>query len=281
MVDKLIPSLKDIILALVQGGAEIFPVSSSGHLVLFGYVLGNPVTFERILYLHLGTFLSIMIYFRRQVWSILKGERGWRLPAYLAMSFGMTAGLGFFFRGLADELVAGQPDVVAVLLIANGLVLGIMSAFFLKGERSISDLKVHDYLIIGLVQSITALPGISRLGFTLGMGLFLGLSWFEALNLSFILSLPTIFFANLYTWVEQLWRSMEASANTVETAGLPLVQAATAQWPLSVAALGVSFVTAWIALNLLFRHFGRKLLAYLAVYCFASGLFFLFLIRLL
>jgi undecaprenyl-diphosphatase len=281
MSDGLMNWLKDIFLALIQGVAEIFPVSSSGHLVLFGFVLSKPVNYDQILYFHLGTFLSILVFFRRQLWSLLTGEQGWKILGYLTVAFGATASLGFYFKALADKFIVGQPNLVAVLLIVNGLMLGTISAFFLKGNRSVSELKMGDYLIIGLVQGITALPGISRLGFTLGMALFLGLSWFDALNLSFILSLPTIFFANLYTWVEHLQASKQISTALIETTGMASLQAANSQLPLNVTIFIVTVLTSTIALNLLFKHFGRKFLAYLAVYCITSGFFFLFLIKLL
>jgi undecaprenyl-diphosphatase len=268
---------KDLFLWIIQGLAEIFPVSSSGHLTIFGLVLDKPITFNQLIIMHIGTFLAIFIYYRKEVWEIASGRFGRTLPLYFATSFAATGVVGLMFRDLAAKITTEQTNMVSVLLVLNGIFLGLVGAFSRQGKRQIVQLTALEFVAIGLIQGVTAVPGISRLGWTLGLGLLIGLSWFEALTLSFLLSLPTILFANLYIWFEQLFRGWVGlgvgGEGTVAYASPVLFT----EW----LTVPVTFICGLLALHMLSKYLGRKLLIYFGVYCIAAGLFFLYFVKLL
>jgi len=271
-----------ILMAIIQGFTEVFPVSSSGHIVIYSHILGMQITFAYVIFLHIGTFLAILVNYRRQVWNILGGKAGWKLPALLFVSFAMTALVGLIFQNLAAHITSEQPSDVAVLWVVNGIILCAIGFFSPQGTKRIDQLGIWSFLTIGIVQGMTTLPGISRLGLTLGIGLFLGLKWFEALDLSLLLSLPTVFFANMFVLVQQLhpewlaWSLQSASDNTSAV----IINSASANWLFGALTVLLSFLSCLVAIRVLSKFLGRKLLVYFGVYCLSAGVFFFFFLNL-
>jgi len=205
--------LQYIFLGFVQGLTEVLPISSSGHLVISGELLSlDIVSLELALLLHLGTFLAILIYFAGDVRDLLVTsvrslgnvllprpgrernpfkQRSTRVPWYFLGSLLVTGGIGLPFQDAVNAIFREQSRLVTLLLILNGLVI-VAASQWTAGNRSMSEIGLVDYLLIGLAQGLAVFPGISRLGLTLCMGLARKMSWFESLKLSFLLSLPTI-----------------------------------------------------------------------------------------
>ncbi len=270
-LDWLIALIKAALLAAIQGFTEIFPVSSSGHLIILSSILGIEITFLDILLYHLGTLLAIAIFFRQDLLEILRLKFGWQLPAKLILSFIITGIVGLAMRAGIVPLLVNQPEQVAGVLIINGAFLFFFANKNTVGQRKFSELQWSEFIFLGIIQGFAAIPGISRLGMTLGLGLLIGMSWREALKLSFLLSIPTLLFANLFELFAINPQSQAALSNSLifgfqqQTAGIVLT------WMmlfLIVLLVGLG------SLHMLLKNFSKPMLNYIAVYCLSAGVFY-------
>ena len=263
-----------LLLAAIQGITEIFPVSSSGHLVVLGNILNQGLTYENVLFLHLGTFAAILVAYRKDVGTIILGKVGWRIPWLMFLSVIATSLLGLFITRFIVQRIIDAPSLVAMMWAINGVTVGIFGHVSRRGTRQLNELKVGEWILLGLVQGITAIPGLSRLGFTLGTALMLNLTWFEALRTSFLLSLPVILAANLYDLAQPLSQSPvwieEGALSAIGT----LIPAGTGhEWVLFLMFL-VTFGSSLLAIRFLSRFLGRRLLIFFGLYCLLAGVFF-------
>ncbi len=193
-----------IIYGLIQGVTEFLPVSSSGHLALLPKFIGikDPgVAFD--LAMHVGTALSIIIYFNKEVMSILKSlvvmvkepsryksEGAW--TANMMVATLITFIFVLLFKSFAEQY-ARDPLWIATNLILFGLIMFAADWRGAKSNKSeMSEFKLKSSFLIGLSQSLAIFPGVSRSGATLSMARFLGLGREEASRFSFLLSLPII-----------------------------------------------------------------------------------------
>lgn len=188
--------LQSIFLGLIQGVTEFFPISSSGHLVLFQNFLGLQPTehaFFNIL-VHAGTLLAILLYFRERLVGLLKGL--WdKDPSSVQLFLNLIIStLPIVFIGLAFEDTVSEifstPTAVAFSMFGT-------ASFFLIGEYLSKNKQNHTItklkaLIIGLVQSVAIIPGVSRSGSTLVAGLLTGLDREESAEYSFLIAIPAI-----------------------------------------------------------------------------------------
>jgi len=201
-------ALSLLALGLVQGVADIFPVSSTGHLALLRQIL-NMQYFDLSLAvgLHGGSLVAIAIFFHREVailWrnfvdslgriaagtkiSFLPVEN--RLPYLYGLSLVPVAIEGLTLRNVAQN-VFGEGTIPLLLLMLNGVII-LVTTGVARGERTIKELALSEFLLVGILQGVAVLPGISRLGMVLCTGLLLRLRWQEALKLTFILSIPVV-----------------------------------------------------------------------------------------
>src|SRR3989338_525436 len=194
-----------IILGLVQGLTEFLPVSSSGHLVAVRVLInlsdieGNAVD----AFLHLGTLLAVLVYYRRVWWGMVRsvitndeeGKDKRELAAKLALATVQAAVVGYLFQ----DQVAGyfrDPSSVAASFLATAVILVV--ADWLAGQQiSIKRASFLDAVMIGLAQVIALLPGVSRSGMTIAAGRWRGLGRKQATNFSFLMSAPIIAGASL------------------------------------------------------------------------------------
>ena len=257
--------VENIVLAVLQGFSEIFPISSSGHLAVYGSVMGVDLSFERIVLFHLGTFCAILYFYRKDVAAILTGKWGWKTPALMLVSFATTALVGYAVEQTLGVPIVQQTQQVALLWIVNGLFVAFAGVLSGSGEKHIIDIGLREYLVIGVAQGIAALPGISRLGLTLGAGLLQRMTWGEALKLSFILSLPTILAANLL----EIARLIYVGSGRLDLSGDVM-----SRLLVDVLLILPVAVCGLLALRFLSRFLGRRLLIYFGIYCVAAGSFF-------
>lgn len=191
-----------LVLGLFQGITEFLPISSSAHLVILPWLLGwkDPgLTFD--VGLHLGTFLAVLAYFWRDWWRIGR-DFAWglarltpfqgqaRLGWFLLLGTIPGAAAGVLFEHEA-ETVFRDIRLVAVLLMLLGLVL-LLAERLAQHVRGLERLSLADSLLIGLAQAFAILPGVSRSGSTISMGLFRGLEREAAARFSFLLGTPII-----------------------------------------------------------------------------------------
>ena len=188
--------LKVIVMSVIQGLTEFLPVSSSGHLALAKHFLGLESPGASLeLFLHGGTLLSVIIFYRRKLLSliggVLKFERTSLLYALWVLLSMVPAGILYAIGGDELEKTYDSPLFVSGMICVTGALL--LSLFVITGraERKRS-FGWSDALLMGLAQAIAMLPGISRSGSTIAIGRFAGVKPAEAAEFSFIMSLPVI-----------------------------------------------------------------------------------------
>lgn len=200
--------IQAIILAVVQGFTEFLPISSSGHLVVLPWIFNweDPgLTFD--VALHFGTLIAILIYFWNDIVNIFRSafkkeknsdtERRYSKKFLWILVVATIPGAlaGFFFEDFA-ETIFRSPLLVAGTLITLGLFLYLVDRYCQKNKK-IGEISWKEGLFIGFAQALAIIPGVSRSGSTITMGLFLGLNRVSAARFSFLLSAPIIFGASL------------------------------------------------------------------------------------
>ena len=265
-----------ILLAILQGIAELFPISSLGHSVLVPALFHWPIDRDAawflpyIVVLHLGTAAALFIYFWKDWMSLLSGSlaaRGSprdpqaRLFWLLACGTVPAGILGMLLEHKVRELFGGFT-VAAVFLMVNGLVL--LAGDRLKqrdGSPGPESLTWNKAFLIGCAQALALIPGISRSGVTLVAGILCGLDYAASARFSFLLATPIIGVAGLLE-IPKLLHQHAASA-------LP-------EGLLLVILLGgvLSGVFAWLSTWFLMRWFkSHELMALrpFGIYCLLAG----------
>lgn len=196
--------IKTLILGAVQGLCEFLPVSSSGHLALFQIFFRyseNLVAFDILL--HFATLLAVIIFFWRDIWEILfdwfggwvtnSKRSGWSYGWAIIIASFVTAALGLTLKPVVEK-ASESLLLVGIGEIFTGAVLLMVPVFSRRPSNS-SLLAIA--LAVGFAQGIAVLPGVSRSGMSIAMGLFMGMSIGEAFRFSFLISIPAILGATL------------------------------------------------------------------------------------
>ena len=264
--------LEAVILGVIQGLTEPLPVSSSAHLVIVPALLPGfhhpSVLFDVIL--HLGTLTAVVFFLRREIAALLlslappawsaaaghpqgEGERrdNRRVVGLLIVGTFLTGVIGLTFQERIEALFQ-SVTVTAAMLLVTGVLLFLSDRVKTRG-RTLGEMTPADGIIIGLVQALALIPGISRSGATITCGIFRGLERRAAARFSFLLSVPAI-------------------AGAVVLKSPELLHIPNGDW----AALGVGFaaaaVTGFLSLKLLFALLTRVGLTLFAGYCWFVGL---------
>jgi undecaprenyl-diphosphatase len=203
--------LEAIVLGLVQGLTEFLPISSSGHLRIIAALFGwdDPgAAFTAVI--QLGTTVAVILFFAKDLWRIasawvrslfrpeLRGTLDARLGWYIGLGTIPIAVLGLAFK---DQVETGARNLwlIAVALIVAGFVLEVADRFGARPDRRhLDQVKLRDGLLVGIAQALALIPGVSRSGATITMGLFLGMSRETAARFSFLLSVPAIVLSGLF-----------------------------------------------------------------------------------
>lgn len=244
--------LEAIVWGVVQGITEFLPISSDGHLILVPAFLGidgPDLTITAVL--HLGTLLAVILYFRRELWSLTRVRSdpdARRLGILLAVGT-LPAFLALLVRDQVEELQT-SARATAWFLILTGAVL--MVADRIKpGARRVADAKVPDAALVGLAQVTAILPGLSRSGVTIASALARGFDRVEAARFSFLLGVPAVTGAGLLEL-----RNL-AGGSGVETA----------TW----VGVAVAAITGYAAIAFLLKMLSASGLWVYAVYCLIVG----------
>ncbi len=197
--------VSSLILAIVQGITEWFPISSSGHLVLAEKLLRVSGGLVLEVALHFGTLMAVFIYFRKDIIRIIRDilNGRWKTSnsrlGFLILVASIPAGIfGFIFRSYFDVL-SGNLFILGFGWLVTSAVLFIGSFSKSKNKNSFQ-LGYGNALIIGASQVIALVPGVSRSGMTISSGLFFGLKEKQAILFSYLLAIPVIIGANLVTF---------------------------------------------------------------------------------
>ncbi|MCX5836971.1 MAG: undecaprenyl-diphosphate phosphatase [Deltaproteobacteria bacterium] len=260
-----------VILGIVQGLTEPLPVSSSAHLVIVPALVPGfqppGVAFDVLL--HLGTLMAVVFFLRREIGELLASlipEKGPVAPApetdsreraanrrmvlWITVATFLTGAIGILFKDRIERLFE-SVETTACMLFITGILL-FLSDRVKTNERRKEEMNLADGIVLGLVQAVALIPGISRSGSTIAFGIFRGLERETAARFSFLLSIPAI-----------------GGAVILKSADLMRLPAG------DLPALGVGFlaaaVTGFLSLKLLFTMINKTGLAPFAWYCWSVG----------
>ncbi len=256
-------------LAVVQGLAEFLPISSSGHLVLAQTAMGltrGGLTLD--VALHVGTLVAVVAYYRRDLAFLVREALAGRVQLVLSLAVGTlpAAVVGLALRGRFEALFHSVRPVGAFLLVTAGLLVWGEAArrrlaagaaappAGVPGPAGMRDPGLLDALWIGCAQALAILPGISRAGATIAVGLARGLSPESAARFSFLLSLPVVLGAALLELPRAVEEGFQACSRGSALLGMAL-------------AAGVG----WASLALLVTTLRRGAFRWFAVYCAVVG----------
>jgi undecaprenyl-diphosphatase len=279
-----------VVLGLLQGLTELFPISSLGHTVLFPTLFGwnelvkaqsRPESFwlALVVMLHVGSALGLLVYFRHEWVAIIRAffrslarrsiTTSTERLAWLIVVSSIPAGI----LGLALEhelrTLTAKPQVAAVFLMVNGLILFAAERFRRRaevrelaereglnpeGSRRLDTLDYREALVIGAAQSSALVAGISRDGVTMGAGLARGLDHSDSARFAFLLATPIILAAGVFKLPDltgHLGNGIRGQA---------------------LVACAVAAVTAIFTVAFLVRYFKTRTLIPFAIYCLLFGL---------
>lgn len=196
--------LQITVLAIVQGFTEFLPISSSAHLILVPVLTAwqdQGLAFD--VALHLGSLSAVMIYFRREIFSMINSSlnalsgKGVDHDAWLALWVTLATlpvcAIGFVLHDVIEGYMRSTL-IISLSLIVFGLLLGYAD-WKQRGLRSEYQLGLKDAIIIGLAQALALIPGTSRSGITITAALMVGMNREAAARFSFLLSIPVIVLA--------------------------------------------------------------------------------------
>ena len=231
--------LEAILLGVLQGLTEFLPISSSAHLAIFPQLFGfdDPgASFTAVT--QIGTEVAVLLFFWRDIVRIIKAwtislvrtdrreDLDARMGWYIIVGTLPIAVMGFLFQDTIKTTFRSLW-LIAVMLIVFGLILGIADRINV-GEKLEGDLTLKDSLLYGLGQMLALIPGVSRSGATISVGLFRGYRRDVATRYAFLLAIPAV----LASGVSQL-----NDVSLAASPGLPKTLLAT------LVAFGVGYVT--------------------------------------
>jgi len=261
-----------IVLGIIQGLTELFPVSSSAHLVIlqsFFPGFEQPGAAFDVM-LHLGTLSAVIFYFRTDLWTMftsivpglfppdssLKSDTSSptmrKMVFFLIMATIPAAFFGLLFKDYIHQMFE-NAQVAALFLIITGMML-FLSDKAKNAQRNLRDMTMIDSVIIGFSQAFALMPGISRSGATITAGIFRKFNRQDAARFSFLLSIPAVCGAAI---LEMPYLKDVSSADRFSYAA-GFISAA---------------LTGFLSLKLFFLIIREARLKYFAYYCWIFGFF--------
>lgn len=257
---------KSIVLGIVQGLTEFLPVSSSGHLVVWSGILKADSTLAFDVALHFGSLIALIIFFWGDVVGLFQGfvatfrsglsrdERYKRNMFWLIVASIIPSGIIGALFSTSIEAAFSSYYVVGALFLVTALLLFLQR--FCSTSRTIREVGWKDAITIGVGQVFALLPGLSRSGTTMSVGVYRGFKQEDAAHFSFLMAIPTIAGAAVFKLKD-------------------FVQAGIASAALTDVGVGVivSVVTSLFAIGLLLKVARKGRMQWFALYCVAAAVF--------
>ena len=206
--------LKALILGIVEGLTEFLPISSTGHLIVVGSLLGYTDEQSKVfkIVIQFGAILAVCWEYRARIAQVVVGlpsepmQR--RFAANIFIAFLPALVLGVLLHGTIKAYLFSPLTVAAALVVGGAAILYIEGRRFRPRFTTVDDISWREALKVGLAQTLAMFPGVSRAGATIMGGLVFGLSRRAATELSFFLAIPTMLAATVY----DLYKSRELLA---------------------------------------------------------------------
>jgi len=191
--------VQPIILGIVEGLTEFLPVSSTGHLILAGALLGYDDKQWQVfdIVIQLGAILAIVVLYWRTFWAVLMGMMhgtagAWRFVRNILLAFMPAAVIGFALHKQIEKLLS-KPELVCYTLILGGIAILLIEKFAKRQHIvGVSAMPAGKTIGIGFFQCLAMIPGVSRSGATIMGALSLGVERRTAAEFSFFLAVPTM-----------------------------------------------------------------------------------------
>lgn len=230
------------LLGLIQGLTEFLPVSSSGHIILFGAIFGVQTDIILLnIVVHLGSLLSVIICMRKQLWQIIKKPFS-PLTLKLAIATIPTLIIAFLFKDFFEAAFNGRFLIYGFL--ATALLL-VIADLLKNNNKPVNNMTA---LIMGVMQGIAVFPGLSRSGSTISAGMLAGTEKTQVADFTFLMSIPIILASAVY-------KSIDLFKTSAQIEVLPLLVAFVA-----AALSGI------VAIKLMFKIIKKSKLSYFSIY---------------
>lgn len=267
-------TLKIIFLGIFQGIAEFLPISSSGHLAILQNLFNMGDVEENItldILLHLGTLIAIFLVYYKEIWALIKEafsllgdifklKPNWfknddrKLLIMIIVACIPTGILGLIIEPLAGNIKTNSTILGSCLIITS--IILFISSKFENGKKDAKTATLKDSFIVGVVQGIAVIPGISRSGSTITAGMGVGLNKELATRFSFFMSMPIILLAALKDL---------------------LLDGGLAAFEMSyLYAMIASIIVGYFSIKLLIKMIQSKKFSFFAYYCLIVGLITIF-----
>lgn len=254
--------LKAILMGIVEGFTEFLPISSTGHLILVNHFLQLPEDFAVLfnVFIQLGAILSVVIYFRKELipWGIHQSpeqkKHVWDIWKKTLIGVTPALAIGAAVRELVEKILF-VPEVVAAALFLGGIFLVLIERR--KNSEKIQTLAALSYrtaLVIGLIQCLAMIPGVSRSAATIIGAMLLGCSRTIAAEFSFFLAIPTMMAASSYQLIKNF---------STTSAG---------EWQVLFVGFAVSFFAAWAAIAFLMNYIRKNDFTFFGYYRIVLGI---------
>jgi len=254
-----------IVLGIVEGITEFLPISSTGHLTITEKIFGLPIDADEVTaftaVIQIGAIAAVLLYFRRDIW---------RIASTWVRGITNTEVRGDFDYRMGWYVIVGSIPVVVAALLGESLVTGafrnlwwvasaliVWSIFMVLAEkvgtqdRGEKNITMRDSIIMGLVQVVSLVPGVSRSGATIAAGLFVGLDRVAATRMAFFLSIPALTGAGIYELPSALGGDISVTNTVVATV--------------------VSFAVAYVAVAWLLKFVAHHSIVWFVGYRLAVG----------
>jgi|ERR1035437_2063557 undecaprenyl-diphosphatase len=252
--------IQSIVLSIIEGLTEFLPISSTGHMILASSIMNISEdafvkTFE--ISIQIGAIFAIVLMYARRF------LQGISIYLKLAVAFLPTGIIGFLAYPYIKTYLFNQV-VVTISLILGGIIL-ILIDKKVVGQQSkteaLENISYKNAFFIGLCQSVSMIPGVSRAAATILGGIFNGFDKKQAIEFSFLLAVPTMFAATGYDLYKT---SIVFTGHEIFLLGLGLV---------------IAFITAWIAVKVFVRIVQNYGFKYFGYYRIIIGILFLLLVK--
>lgn len=264
-----------ILMGIVQGLSEFLPISSSAHLVFtsnfykmlsnIDIIHSNQEIFLDII-LHLGTLIAVFIYFRKEIFSIIKAfylgiktkdyhSEDFKTGVYIILGTLITFSIAYPLNNIASKLVF-KPHLVAILLIITSFILFI-SEYIAKKYTNKKPVKMQNSILMAIAQGIAALPGFSRSGLTIATGLLSGMDRSTAAKYSFLLSIPIITGASIFYPI----------------LAFDFKELITYNWTAIIIGFLVSGTVGYLCIKFFMKFLSKFSLTFFGYYCLFMGIF--------